>query len=152
MEKKQKQAFTILNQYIKDFSFESPNAPHSFFDIQNQQPTIKINVQVNANTISGADFDVILSFDIEAKNNDKVIFRLELAYSGILRILDCPQEHISQILFVECPQLLFPFVRQIISNTIRDGGFPPLVIDTIDFLKLFQQEKSLIKNKEGLMK
>ncbi|AKK20155.1 protein-export chaperone SecB [Candidatus Liberibacter africanus] len=144
----QQRQFTLLNQYIKDLSFESPNAPYCFSDIQKKQPTIQINVQVNASSMSETDFDVVLSFDIEAKNDEKIIFHLEIAYSGIIRIIDCPKESIPHVLFVECSQLLFPFVRQIISNTIRDGGFPPFIIDTIDFLKLFQQKKSSIKNHE----
>ncbi|MFV0256051.1 protein-export chaperone SecB [Candidatus Liberibacter solanacearum] len=151
MEKKNQkgqQVFTVLNQYIKDLSFESPNAPYCFSDIQNKKPAIQINVQVNVNSISETNFDVVLSFDIEAKNDEKIIFRLEIAYSGIFQVFNFPKEHISQILFVECPQLLFPFVRQIISNTIRDGGFPPLMIDKIDFLQLFQQKQSSIENKE----
>ncbi|MEG8099103.1 protein-export chaperone SecB [Candidatus Liberibacter brunswickensis] len=143
----QKQQFIILNQYVKDLSFESPNAPYCFSDVKNQQPTIQINVQVNSNSISDTDFDVVLSFDIEAKSDKKIIFSLEISYSGILRIVSCPKDSIPHILFVECPNLLFPFVRQMISNTIRDGGFPPFMIDTIDFLKLFQQKNS-IENQE----
>ncbi|MBY7649064.1 MAG: protein-export chaperone SecB [Candidatus Liberibacter europaeus] len=140
MEKKEKQSFTVIAQYIKDLSFESPTSPQCFINVQDQTPRIQINVQVNSNRISDTDFDVELSFDVEAKHDENVLFHLEISYGGLFRISNFPKENIPAILFVESPRLLFPFVRQIISNTIKDGGFPPLMIDTIDFLKLFKQK------------
>ncbi|MBA5723973.1 protein-export chaperone SecB [Candidatus Liberibacter sp.] len=133
--------FSVITQYIKDLSFESPNSPYCF-DAKNQSPKIKINVQVNAKSLSDTDFDVVLLFDIEARNDEKVIFHLEITYGGIFRIANIPQEDFPVILFVECPRLLFPFIRQIITNLTRDSGFPPLMIDTIDFLQLFKQRKN----------
>ncbi|MBL0848729.1 MAG: protein-export chaperone SecB [Candidatus Liberibacter ctenarytainae] len=141
MNEKEQKTFTVMTQYIKDLSFENPDAPRCFLDRQDKPPKIQINVQVNANPISDTDFDVVLSFEVEAKNDDKIVFHLDVSYGGIFRISNFPQEHVPTILFVECPNLLFPFVRQIISSTIKDGGFPSLIIDPIDFLKLFKQKE-----------
>lgn len=142
----EQQVFAVVNQYIKDLSFENPEAPYFFVNEQNQQPKIQINVKVNSNPITDTEFDVVLSFDVEAKIDGKVIFRLEISYGGIFRIANFPKENMPVILLVECPRLLFPFIRQIISNTIKDGGFPPLMIDTIDFLKLFKENTYLKEN------
>ncbi|AHA27513.1 protein-export chaperone SecB [Candidatus Liberibacter americanus] len=139
----EKQVFSVVNQYIKDLSFEAPESPVFFIKEQNKQPKIQINVQVNSNSISDDCFDVLLSFNIEAKIDEKVIFILELSYGGVFRITNFSKENMPLILLVECPRLLFPFVRQIISNTVKDAGFPPLMIDNIDFLKLLKKDKYL---------
>lgn len=131
-------ALNVLTQYIKDFSFENPNAPKSLGP-KEKAPDININVNVNANPMSETDFDVILNLTAEAKNGDEVLFHVELVYGGIFRISNFPQEHMLPVLFIECPRLLFPFARQIVADATRNGGFPPLMIDPIDFAQMFQQ-------------
>jgi preprotein translocase subunit SecB len=130
----------ILTQYVKDLSFESPAAPQSLRG-RDKAPAISINVNVNANPISEKEFDVLLSLNAQASfEKDKdVLFNIELVYGGVFRIEGFPQEHMLPILFVECPRLLFPFARQIIAECSRNGGFPPLMIDPIDFGQMFQQ-------------
>ena len=131
-------SLNILTQYIKDLSFENPGAPRSL-QARDNAPAININVNVNANPISGSDFDVVLSLNAEAKDGDKVLFAAELVYGGVFRIAGFPQEHMLPVLFIECPRLLFPFARQIIADVTRNGGFPPLMIDPIDFAQMFAQ-------------
>ena len=131
-------SLNILAQYVKDFSFENPGAPRSL-QARDKAPAINISVNVNANPLSETDFDVILSLNAEAKDGDKVLFNAELAYGGVFRVTDFPQEHMLPVLFIECPRLLFPFARQIISDATRNGGFPPLMIDPIDFAQMFSQ-------------
>ncbi|MBP1851845.1 protein-export chaperone SecB [Rhizobium halophytocola] len=131
-------ALNILAQYIKDLSFENPGAPRSL-QSRDKAPAININVNVNANPISETDFDVLLSLNAEAKEDDKVVFATELVYGGVFRITGFPQEHMLPLLFIECPRLLFPFARQIIADATRNGGFPPLMIDPIDFAQMFSQ-------------
>ncbi len=140
----------VLAQYIKDLSFENPHAPKSLIQ-KSQNPNIGINVNVNANPIADKDYDVILTLTAEAKSDDQVMFNVELTYGGVFRIDGFPQEHMLPLLFIECPRLLFPFARQIISDATRNGGFPPLMIDPIDFAQMFakrmaeEQAKGLVQ-------
>ena len=131
-------SLNILAQYVKDFSFENPGAPRSL-QARDKAPAINISVNVNANPLSETDFDVILSLNAEAKDGDKILFNAELAYGGVFRVTGFPQEHMLPVLFIECPRLLFPFARQIIADATRNGGFPPLMIDPIDFAQMFAQ-------------
>ncbi|MGK9053536.1 protein-export chaperone SecB [Neorhizobium sp. CSC1952] len=131
-------SLNILAQYTKDLSFENPGAPRSL-QARDKAPAITINVNVNANPLSEADFDVVLTLNAEAKDGDKVVFAAELVYGGVFRITGFPQEHMLPLLFIECPRLLFPFARQIIADVTRNGGFPPLMIDPIDFAQMFTQ-------------
>ncbi|CAN7551046.1 MULTISPECIES: protein-export chaperone SecB [Neorhizobium] len=131
-------SLNILAQYTKDLSFENPGAPRSL-QARDKAPAININVNVNANPLSDADFDVILTLNAEAKEGDKIVFAAELVYGGVFRITGFPQEHMLPLLFIECPRLLFPFARQIIADVTRNGGFPPLMIDPIDFAQMFTQ-------------
>jgi preprotein translocase subunit SecB len=134
----QNATINILAQYIKDFSFESPGAPQSLKG-RDKAPSININVNVNANPLEGKEFDVVLTLSAQANYDKEVLFAAELVYGGIFRVDGFPQEHMLPILFIECPRLLFPFARQIIADATRNGGFPPLMIDPIDFAKMFQQ-------------
>lgn len=147
----QQPSLNILAQYIKDLSFESPGAPLSLRPRENA-PNISINVNVNANPIAEGDFDVVLTLTANAGEDKDVLFNVELVYGGVFRIQNIPQEHMLPILFIECPRLLFPFARQIVADATRNGGFPPLMIDPIDFAQMFQQRmaeeqaKSQVKN------
>lgn len=134
----QQPQLNILGQYVKDLSFENPGAPGSLGPRQ-QAPNININVNVNANPISESDYDVILSLNAKAQDGDKVLFNCELVYGGVFRLSNFPQEHVLPVLFIECPRILFPFARQIVAECTRNGGFPPLMIDPIDFNAMFQQ-------------
>ncbi len=131
-------SLNVLAQYVKDLSFESPGAPLTLRPRENA-PSININVNVNANPLSETDFDVVLTLEAKATDGKDVLFASELVYGGVFRITGFPQEHMLPLLFIECPRLLFPFARQIIAEATRNGGFPPLMIDPIDFAGMFQQ-------------
>lgn len=128
----------ILTQYIRDFSFESPNAPNSL-RLRDNAPPINISVNVNANDMGDDMYDVVLSLNARAGDDKDVMFNIELVYGGVFRVQNFPQEHVMPIVFIECPRLLFPFAREIIAGVTRNGGFPPLMIDPIDFAAIFQQ-------------
>ena len=128
----------VLVQYVKDLSFESPGAPNSLRS-RDKAPGININVNVNANPISETEYDVTLTLNARAGVDKDVLFNAELVYGGVFRVVGFPQEHMLPLLFIECPRLLFPFARQIIADCTRNGGFPPLMIDPIDFAQMFQQ-------------
>jgi preprotein translocase subunit SecB len=128
----------VLAQYVKDLSFESPGAPNSLRG-RDKAPGIAINVNVNANPLSDTQFDVNLTLSAKASFDKEILFNVELVYGGVFSISGFPQEHMLPVLFIECPRLLFPFARQIIAEATRNGGFPPLMLDPIDFAQMFQQ-------------
>ncbi len=138
----------ILAQYVKDLSFENPGAPASLRST-NKAPNININVNVNANPMSEKEFDVTLTLNAKANMDKDVLFNIELVYGGVFRIEGFPQEHMLPVLFIECPRLLFPFARQIVAEASRNGGFPPLMIDPIDFAGMFQQRLAEEQAKQG---
>ena len=128
----------VLAQYTKDLSFENPNAPGSLAP-QQQQPAINIQINVSANNIAENEFEVTLSVEGKAENAGKVMFSFDLAYAGVFRILNVPKENLHPLVMIECPRLLFPFAREIIATAVRDGGFPPLMLDPVDFVGLYRQ-------------
>jgi len=127
----------ILAQYVKDFSFENPNAPRSL--TQPAQPQINVTVNVTANPLSDTDVEVELRLEGKAEASGSVMFNVELVFAGAFRIQNVPQENIHPLMLIECPRLLFPFAREIIASAVRNGGFPPLLLDPIDFVALYQQ-------------
>ncbi|WP_375625440.1 MULTISPECIES: protein-export chaperone SecB [unclassified Bartonella] len=130
--------FAVLTQYLKDLSFENPGAPRSL-RTREKSPQIDININVNANPIGDDNYDVVLSLSVKANDETETLFHVELIYGGVFHLKNIPQEHVMPLVFIECPRLLFPFARQIISNATQNGGFPPLWIDPIDFAALFQK-------------
>lgn len=128
---------SVLAQYIKDLSFENPNSPNSLRP-RDTPPDIKINVNVGANPLSETDFEVELRLEAKAEDGEEVMFNAELIYAGVFRIQGIPEDSMGPAILIECPRLLFPFARQIISDSTRNGGFPPLMIDPIDFAQLYQ--------------
>jgi preprotein translocase subunit SecB len=127
----------ILGQYIKDLSFENPNAPMSLQ--QGEQPKLDINVNVNAAPLGEDQFEVVLTLSTKAERADMVMFAVELVYAGVFRITGVPQEHMHPFVMIECPRMLFPFARSILADATRNGGFPPLLLDPIDFAQLYRQ-------------
>ncbi|MDB5590200.1 protein-export chaperone SecB [Enterovirga sp.] len=128
-----------LAQYAKDISFENPNAPRSL-QPQQQSPQISIQVNVNAKQLAETDFEVDLSLEGNAKVGDEVLFAFDLTYSGVFRARNIPPSDLHPVIMIECPRLLFPFARQIVAEAVRNGGFPPLYIDPIDFVGLYRQK------------
>ncbi|MFN3658678.1 MAG: protein-export chaperone SecB [Pseudolabrys sp.] len=127
----------VVAQYIKDFSFENPNAPQSL--APGQQPQIGIQINVTANPLSDTDIEVVLKLEGKAEASDKLLFGFDLEFAGIFRIRGVPQESLNAVVMIECPRLLFPFAREIIANAVRNGGFPPLLLDPVDFVGLYRQ-------------
>jgi preprotein translocase subunit SecB len=131
-------SLNALAQYTKDFSFENPSAPRSLAP-QQAQPKIGIQVNVNAKQMSETDYEVELKLEGDAKTDDAVMFKFELNYAGVFRVKNVPKEQLHPVVMIECPRLLFPFARQIVAESVRNGGFPPLYIDPIDFVALYRQ-------------
>jgi preprotein translocase subunit SecB len=130
---------SVIAQYVKDFSFENPNAPASLGSFQQAQPAINIQINVQANALSATDFEVILKIEGKAERDGKLLFSFDLAFGGVFRILNVPQESMHPVVMIECPRLLFPFTREIVAAAVRNGGFPPLLLDPVDFVALYRQ-------------
>jgi preprotein translocase subunit SecB len=128
----------ILGQYLKDLSFENPNAPQSLSP-QQSQPDINIAVNVNARNLAPSDFEVELHLDAKATVQGKVIFAAEILYAGTFRLENFPSNMLHPAVLIECPRMLFPFARQILADATRNGGFPPLMLDPIDFAGMYQK-------------
>jgi len=131
----------VINaQYVKDLSFENPNAPQSLIG-KGKQPKIDISVDIQVKALEEKTFEVTLVLNANAKTDDKQMFITELSYAGVFTV-DVPENERQPLLMVYCPSILFPFARRIISDATRDGGFPPLMLDPIDFGSLFAQHKA----------
>ena len=130
----------VLAQYVKDLSFESPNSPKILATAPPQSgPQINVQVNVNARQIEAQNFEVELAIEAKAMLGQDVMFLAEVLYAGIFRIGGLADEELRAVILIECPRLLFPFARQIIADATRNGGFPPLLIDPIDFVALYQR-------------
>jgi preprotein translocase subunit SecB len=130
--------FTVLAQFIKDLSFESPNTPESLRGPGNN-PNLQVNVTVAADKVEGEVYEVVINFEADATNEAGAIYKLELVYGGLFRLTNMPDHIRHPVLFVNCPTLLFPFLRRIVADLTREGGFPPLMLDPIDFAALYKQ-------------
>lgn len=128
----------IISQYLKDLSFENPNAPAVYqWQVQPQ-----IDVQFNIATNKAADdvYEVVVKIEVKAQGNEGVAFAVELSYAGLFGIRNVPEEQITPFCYAEAPRLLFPFARRILADAVRDGGFPPLMLEPIDFASLYMQQ------------
>jgi preprotein translocase subunit SecB len=129
----------VLAQYIKDFSFENPNAPRSLAPSQ-APPAINIQINVGVGQLAATDYEVSVKLEGKAEGTDATtLFAFDLTYSGVFRIQNVPADQIHPVVMIECPRLLFPFAREIIATSVRGGGFPPLLLDPVDFVALYQQ-------------
>ncbi|MEX1083324.1 MAG: protein-export chaperone SecB [Xanthobacteraceae bacterium] len=130
----------VLAQYIKDFSFENPNAPRSLAPLQTQQePNVSIQINVQATPLSATDYEVAIRIEGKADHEGSLMFGVDLTFGGVFRIQNVAAENVHPLLMIECPRLLFPFAREIIAGTVRNGGFPPLILDPVDFVSLYRQ-------------
>ncbi len=135
---------SVTAQYVKDFSFENPNAPQSLAPPK-EQPQIDVNVEVEANLLAPDNYEVTLRIAVTARNVETTLFVIELLYAGLFRIENIPEESLEAVCLIECPRLIFPFARRIIADGTRDGGFPPMLIDPIDFATLYRQRSQASK-------
>ena len=138
---------SVLAQYVKDLSFESPGAPQTLQG-PGQNPQLKVGVNVNAGPRGDDAYEVALHIEAHAKSDAGVIYNAELVYGGLFRLRNIPEHLLQPVLFVDCPTILFPFVRRVLADVVRDGGFPPLMLDPIDFARLYTQNMPRGENGE----
>jgi preprotein translocase subunit SecB len=128
----------VLAQYVKDWSFENPHAPRSMAP-SSQQPAINIQINVDAAPMSETDFEVTLRLEGKAEAQGMVLYSFELVFAGVFRVLNVPADSLQPFVLIECPRLLFPFAREIIATSVRNGGFQPLLLNPVDFVDLYRQ-------------
>jgi preprotein translocase subunit SecB len=139
---------TVVSQYVKDLSFENPRAPRSLQPGETR-PEIQIRVDVRAQQLEAERYEVSLQLHAEARSGEDTAFMVELTYAGLFGLLNIPQESLQALLLIECPRLLFPFARRVVSDATRDGGFPPLLIDPIDFATLYRRRQQQAQTSQG---
>jgi preprotein translocase subunit SecB len=128
----------VMAQYVKDLSFENPGAPAAL-QRQAASPTINVAIGVQSNPMGEDQYEVDLKIEARAVDGETTLFVVELSYGGVFRLINIPAENVQPITLIECPRLLFPFARQIVSDASRNGGFPPLLLDPVDFVALYRQ-------------
>jgi preprotein translocase subunit SecB len=132
----------ILNaQYIKDLSFENPRAPQSLIQ-PSAQPEVDINVDVKARNLGPEFYEVVLTINATARAQGEAVFLVELAYGCVVTVKNATAETLPALILVETPRIVFPFARAVIANATRDGGFPPLMINPIDFAELLRRQQA----------
>lgn len=130
----------VLGQYIKDLSFENPNVG-KLLESPGDTPNLKVEVNVNAKRVGTDLYESAIEFKANASNKLGVIYDLELIYAGLFKIENAPQQTLEPFLLINCPALLFPFLRRLAADLTREGGFPPLLLDPIDFAGLYVRRK-----------
>lgn len=131
--------FRMQKMYIKDLSFENPNAPEVFTNMKGD-PAVDVNLQLNNRQIDNDHYEVALQITakVSSKVDSKVLFILEIEHAAVFTMKNIPSEHMPMLLGVDCPTLLFPFTRQIVSQVSIDGGFVPFLMEPVNFMALFQ--------------
>ena len=130
----------VVGQYIKDLSFENPNI-RKLIGGPGEKPSLRVEVNVNATKMQDKIYESAIEFKAEATSQAGVIYDLELAYAGLFEIQSIPEQALEPFLLINCPALLFPFLRRLVADLTREGGFPPLLLDPIDFAGLFVQRQ-----------
>jgi preprotein translocase subunit SecB len=127
----------VIGQYIKDLSFEAPDTQR-FFRGPGKNPNLQLNFNVQVNKLQEGAFEVALALEGEAKSEEGVLYNIELVYAGAFMLRNVPEDAFQPLLFIQAPALLFPFARRLVADLTREGGFPPLLLDPIDFGGLYQ--------------
>lgn len=130
--------FAMVGQYIRDLSFENPQAPSSVLNGGNA-PTFTFNISVGYTQQSEDVFAVETTMNVKAERDSAVMFNVELVYGGVFVVRNVPENQLPIVLMVQCPTQTFPFARQVVANVIQQGGFPPVLLQPVDFAALFQQ-------------
>ena len=142
------QGIRILAEFIRDLSFENPRAPESLRGGA-VQPQIDLGVEMNARAREDGFFEVDLKLSARASREDGPLFMVELVYGGVFQIAGIPPEEMEPVLLIECPRFLFPFARRIIADVSSDGGYPPFLLDPIDFAGVYASRKAEAEGQIG---
>lgn len=139
--------FGIISQYVKDLSFENPNAP-AVYQWQGQ-PQIDVQFNIGAQKLADDVHEVALKIEISARAEDQIAFQVELLYAGLVGARNIAEEELQPVLLAEVPRILFPFARRVVADAVQDGGFPPLMLEPIDFGALYMQQAAQAEAQGG---
>ena len=131
--------FSIEKLYVKDLSLECPNAPHAF--LEREAPNVDIQLHHNSNSIEEGVYQTILTVTVTAKVNEKTLFLVEAAQAGIFVLRNIPPGDVEMVLGVACPNILFPYVREVVADVVVRAGFPPVVLSPVNFEALYQAQR-----------
>jgi preprotein translocase subunit SecB len=139
---------TVVSQYVKDLSFENPGGPDTLLTLKEvPHGTVRVDVRVQPRT--PPEIEIVLFLAVEAKTGDKVVYVAECEYGGVFRLGRVSQEVVLPLIMIEAPRLLFPFARQVLAGAISAGGFPPLLINPIDFAALYREKREELMKQTG---
>jgi len=130
--------FSIEKVYVKDLSLEVPNAPQVF--LEREAPTVDIQLHHNSNNVEEGVYETVLTVTVTAKAGDKTMFLVEAAQAGIFVARNIPAQELEQVLGIACPNILFPYVREVISDTVVRAGFPPVILSPVNFEAIYQSQ------------
>ena len=130
----------VLSQYVKDFSFENPNAPAIY---QGQRsPQVDVQFNIGSGQVGDGVYEVVLKMEVKAQMDTQVAFLVDLSYAGLFALRNIPDDQMEPFLLGEAPRILFPFARRVLADAVRDGGFPPLMLEPIDFGGIYMQQRA----------
>jgi preprotein translocase subunit SecB len=129
----------LLTQYLKDLSFENPGAPMVHM-LRGEVPRAQLTLDVRARTIAPMQYEVSLVLGISAQREQETVYLVELEYAGLFDVTGVEEEHVTPLLMIEAPRLLFPFAREVLAKATHDGGYPPVMLNPIDFLAVFREQ------------
>jgi preprotein translocase subunit SecB len=132
--------FQIQRMYLKDLSLEQPNAPHIL--LEQQQPQVDINLTLSAENVTDGIYEVAVTATVNTKVGDKTLFLVEAKQAGIFEIRNVPQEQVEGILGIVCPQMVYPYLRAIVSDVCTRAGFPPVLLTEVNFQAMFEAQQA----------
>ncbi len=138
----------LVGQYIRDLSFENPGAPGSIM-LGAGAPAFNVSISVGVKKQADDVYAVELTLNAKANREAVVLFNVELVYGGVFRLRNIPEAQLSQLLMIECPRLIFPFARQVLASVTQQGGFPPLMMEPVDFATIYRQNLAALAAKSG---
>ena len=131
--------FSIEKVYVKDLSVEIPNAPQVF--LEREAPQVDIQLHHNSSGVEDGVYETVLTVTVTAKANEKTMFLVEVAQAGIFVARNIPSQELDQVLGIACPNILFPYVREVISDTVVRAGFPPVILSPVNFEAIYAQQR-----------
>ncbi|MBO9588626.1 protein-export chaperone SecB [Devosia sp.] len=140
-------SMNLVGQYVRDLSFENPGAPGSIM-AGGGNPAFNVSISVGVKKQTDELYAVELNLKAKANRDETLLFNVELVYGGVFRLKSIPEAQLSGLLMVECPRLIFPFARQVLANVTQQGGFPPLMMEPVDFMAIYRQNLAALAAKQ----
>lgn len=141
-------SMNLIGQYIRDLSFENPGAPASILG-GSGNPGFSVNINVAVKKQADEIYAVELALNAKAERENAILFNVELVYGGVFRLRNIPEDQLPPLLMIECPRLIFPFARQVLASVTQQGGFPPLMMDPVDFSQIYRQNLAALSAQQG---